>query len=145
MKLMLFMMAVLIVPFSSKQDLNPKARAVLNAWISTQNEGSEAAVIDFIKLYYPKTAYSSQKKLKAHTDFCMQIVREFGNVQAGIYEVMENEPKKLKVQLLKAGTLAVTRPSPEDILVVEIDLEKRNGTRLERGLGMGALICYIKR
>lgn len=145
MKLMLFMMAVLIVPLSSKQDLNPKARAVLNAWISTQNEGSEAAVIDFIKLYYPKAAYSSQKKLKAHTDFCMQIVREFGDVQAEIYEVMENEPKKLKVQLLKAGTLAVTRPSPEDILVVEIDLEEQNGTRLERGLGMGALICYIKR
>ena len=145
MKLMLFLLSLIVIPLMPQQDVNPKARQVLDDWISAQNDGSETAVIDFIKQYYPETAYSSEKKLKAHVDFCMQIVREFGKLQAEIYEVMENEPKKLKVQLLKAGTMAVTKPSPEDVLVVEIDLERENGTRLARGLGMGALICYIKR
>ena len=145
MKSMLLLAIMVIAPWYNGQGINPKAEKVLKAWVAAQNDGSDSAVINFIKKYYPESAYETDSKLNAHVRFCRQIIDEFGDVGETIYEVMENQPKKLKVQLLKAGVAAVTQPSPEEILVIEIDLESKDQTRLARGLGMGALICYIKR
>lgn len=145
MRYTILLLILTLVPAPNQGELNPKAEKVLKAWVDAQNQGSDAAVIEFIKTYYPESAYESKEKLGAHLNFCRQIIDEFGEIQADVYKVMVNKPKKLKVQLLKAGALAISQPSPEHILVVEIDLEESDGTKLSRGLGMGALICYIKR
>ncbi len=77
--------------------------------------------------------------------FYKQIIHEFGKIQEVIYETEKDTDIKLKVQVLKEATPLVPEPGPEEILVIEIDLDPENKRYLAKGLGMGALICYIKR
>ena len=118
---------------------------ILDAWIVTQNEGTEEAVTKFIKTYYAPELLSKIKNFEDHVNFYMTIIREFGDVQTTVYKTDKSAANKLKVQLLKKNSLLYPAPKPEEILVVEIDLDDKNRNYLKRGLGMGALICYIKR
>ncbi len=118
---------------------------ILDAWIVTQNEGTDKAVRAFIDTYYSPELLEQMKNYEDHVKFYKQIISEFGKIQDVIYETENNTALALKVQLLKEATSLVPEPGPEDILVVEIDLDPDNKQYLRRGLGMGALICYIKR
>ena len=110
-----------------------------------QNLGTKPAVEHFIKNYYSPDVLQKMKNFDDHVNFYMTIIHDFGDIQDVIYKTEEDSNYSLKVQLLKKGTLLVPTPSPEEILVVEIDLDPENPKYLKRGLGMGALICYIKR
>lgn len=118
---------------------------ILDAWIVTQNVGTDAAVRQFIDTYYSPELLKEMKNYEDHVKFYKQIISEFGKVQKVIYETETNTDLKLKVQLLKRATPLVPEPGPEEILVVEIDLDPENKKCLSKGLGMGALICYIRR
>lgn len=118
---------------------------ILEAWVATQNEGTDKAVRAFIDTYYSPALLEEMKNYEDHANFYKQIISEFGKIQHVIYETETDTAIKLKVQLLKAATPLVPEPGPEEILVVEVDLDPENKQYLSRGLGMGALICYIKR
>lgn len=118
---------------------------VLDAWIATQNEGTDKAVRAFIDTYYSPELLKKMKNYEDHVKFYKQIISEFGKIQDVVYETETDTAIKLKVQLLKEATPLVPEPGPEEILVVEVDLDPENKQYLRRGLGMGALICYIKR
>lgn len=122
-----------------------KTERVLKAWVVMQNEGTDAAVRRFIDGYYSPALLENMKNYEAHVKFYKQIINEFGPVQDIIYHTEEAGENKLKVQLLKVGRTLVPEPTPEEILVVNIDLDPNNQDYLARGLGLGALVCYIKR
>jgi hypothetical protein len=124
---------------------NEKTQRIFDAWLEMHNTGTEKAVGEFINDYYSTTALKKMKNFDAHVRFYMTMINDFGDLQAVIYKTEESSANRLKVQLLKKGSLVYPEPSPEEILVVEIDLDPSDSDFLEKGLGMGALICYIKR
>ncbi|WP_420384781.1 hypothetical protein [Roseivirga sp.] len=128
----------------SGAEKDPKME-ILKDWISTQNDGSTSAINQFIDQHFSPELKENMKNREDHVAFYRQIIDEFGEVQDLIFKEMEVTDTKLKVQLLKKGYPLAPEPSPEEILVVEIDVLKDNPKYLSRGLGMGALICYIKR
>lgn len=130
---------------SVHEEVSDDAKVILDAWIETQNKGTDEAIGAFIKTYYKPSLLEKMKNFEDHLKFYRQVIDEFGPIQKVVFEEMESTKTKLKVQLLKQGTPLVPTPGPEEILVVEIDLDANNPKFLERGLGMGALICYIKR
>lgn len=130
---------------SGNRENSKEAEVILDAWIKTHNEGTDKAIITFIDDYYAPEVLKKMKNKGDHLKFYRQVIDEFGPIQKGIYEVMNSSKTMLKVQLLKAGTPFAPAPTPEEILVVEIDLDPNNSKYISKGLGMGALICYIKR
>lgn len=124
---------------------NENTQRVLDAWLTMHNEGTKQAVREFIQDYYAPTVLKKMKNIDAHVNFYMTMINDFGDMQDVIYKTEESTKNRLKVQLLKKGSLVNPAPTPEEILVVEIDLSPDDPNYLEKGLGMGALICYIKR
>lgn len=145
MKHLITILCLSLLLLSGKQEINEHTEAVLKAWIKTQNEGTDKAIIAFIDDYYSPEVLKKMKNKEDHLKFYRQVIDEFGALQDIVYEVMETSDNRLKVQLLKVGTTLTPTPTPEEILVVEIDLDPKNKKKMVRGLGMGALICYIKR
>jgi hypothetical protein len=124
---------------------NEKTQRIFDAWLEMHNTGTEKAVGEFINDFYAPSALKKMKNFDAHVNFYMTMINDFGEMQDVIFKTEESTENRLKVQLLKKGSLAYPEPTPEEILVVEIDLNPENPEFLEKGLGMGALICYIKR
>ena len=118
---------------------------MLDAWIETQNKGTDEAIRSFIDTYYSPAMLGKMKNYEDHLNFYKQVISEFGSIQKIVYITEKDTEHSLKVQLLQEATPLLPEPSPEEILVVEIDLDPENPAYLSRGLGMGALICYIKR
>lgn len=141
--LFILVLAGIFPGFATERASNDTQR-ILDAWIITQNVGTDAAVREFIDTYYSPEMLRKMKNYEDHVKFYKQIISEFGKVQKVIYETETNTDLELKVQLLKEATPLVPEPGPEEILVVEIDLDPQNSRYLSKGLGMGALICYIK-
>ncbi|NVJ45728.1 MAG: hypothetical protein HWE07_01330 [Cytophagia bacterium] len=124
---------------------NDPKKEILNDWIRTQNIGSSEAINQFIDQWFSPELLEKMENRDEHVAFYRQIIDEFGGIQNIVFKELESTDTKLKVQLLKKGYPLVPEPDPEDILVVEIDVQRDNPRYLARGLGMGALICYIKR
>lgn len=124
---------------------NDPKKEILNDWIRTQNIGSNEAINQFIDQRFSPELLEKMENRDEHVAFYRQIIDEFGGIQNIVFKELESTDTKLKVQLLKKGYPLVPEPDPEDILVVEIDVQRDNPRYLARGLGMGALICYIKR
>ena len=132
---------ILTISYSqSKEHLN-----ILDQFIISHNDGSDEAIKEFIKNTYLPEIYENIN-LKDHVAFYKQIIREFGDLNRQIYYLVEETPYKLIVHLIKKdenmNNLVI---DPEDILQVEIDLSPSNTNYMERGLGLGSLLCEQKR
>ncbi|GAB5524672.1 MAG: hypothetical protein Roseis2KO_25440 [Roseivirga sp.] len=145
MKTLIATILVSLVSSFGIANITEDTQRILDAWVATQNKGTDEAVRAFIDTYYSPELFKKMKNYEDHVKFYKQIISEFGKIQQVIYETETNTATKLKVQLLKEATPLVPEPGPEEILVVEVDLDPDNKQYLNRGLGMGALICYIKR
>ena len=143
LKFTLFL-SLLVLGSVAKPD-ESKTNQVLKAWMQMQNTGTDQAIRHFIDQYYSPKLLQKMKNYEAHVKFYKQIIDEFGPVQEFIYQTDEEGVYKLKVQLLKEGRTTIPEPSAEEILVVNIDLDPENPDYLVKGLGLGALVCYIKR
>ena len=63
-----------------------------------------------------------------------------------MYKTVESSSNKLIVHLIKEADSPMNMDiDPIDILVVEIDLDPKNSKYLARGLGLGALVCEIRK
>lgn len=135
---------LLVIMFVNPQEPDPK-KQILDDWIRTQNLGSNEAINEFIDQWFAPELLEKMENRDEHIAFYRQIIDEFGELQNLVFKEIESTETKLKVELIKKGYPLVPEPAPEDILVVEIDVQKNNPRYLSRGLGMGALICYIKK
>ncbi len=84
--------------------------------------------------------------LQQHIEFYSMISKDFGQLKSIVYEKIEEKPLRLVVQLIKKGeSLSNKLINPAEILVVEIDLNQKNPIYLNRALGLGALVCELKK
>jgi hypothetical protein len=145
MKILLSFLFACLMPAHHPDDKPEDTRRILSAWVETQNTGTDEAIRSFIDSYYSPALLDKMKNYEDHVSFYKQVISDFGAIQDIVYQTEEDTDNSLKVQLLKEATPLIPEPSPEEILVIEIDLDPANPAYLRRGLGMGALICYIKR
>ena len=115
---------------------NDKTKRIFDAWLEMHNAGTEKVVGKFINDFYSPSVLKKMKNFDAHVNFYMTMINDFGEMQGVIFKTEESSENKLKVQLLKKGSLVYPEPTPEEILVVEIDLDPENPEFLEKGLGM---------
>jgi len=136
---------ITLITLSSSFLQNKEQLNILNKFIIANNDGSEEAIKQFIKDSYLPEIYATIN-LNDHVAFYKQIVNEFGDLNKQMYYLVEETPYKLIVHLIKKKedikNLAI---DPKDILQVEIDLSKTNPKYIERGLGLGSLLCELKR
>lgn len=118
---------------------------VLNNFITAHNTGTDQALTQFIQENY-ETAIVDEMNLSAHLKFYQQIVQEFGTLNPFIYKKIEEKPEKLVVHLIKENeSLLNQHIDPENILVLEMDLTKSSPQYLSKGLGLGSLLCELKK
>jgi hypothetical protein len=120
-------------------------QAILDKFITYHNDGTEKALNQFIRETYNPVLYD-KVDLKKQTAFYDQIVKEFGRLNEHIYKVESETSLKLIVHLIKESETILNRNiDPREILVVEIDVSDNNSKYLSRGLGLGALVCEIRK
>lgn len=130
---------ILSISFSFSQ--NKEQTNILDKFIKAHNIGSEDALSVFIKDTYHPDVYA-KINLKKHVAFYSQIVKEFGPLNFMIYKKVEEQPFRFVVHLIKKDEHIENQYiNPANILVVKIDLSQKNSKYMDRGLGLGALIC----
>ena len=136
---------VTLITLISSYSQSKEHQNILDQFIIAHNDGSDDAIKEFIKKTYLPEIYEDIN-LNDHVAFYKQIINEFGDLNRQIYYLLEETPYKLIVHLIKKNeninNLVI---DPEDILQVEIDLSQTNTKYMERGLGLGSLLCDLKR
>lgn len=118
---------------------------ILEKFIKAHNDGSEVAIKNFIKESYHPAVYK-KIDINKHVNFYNHIIKEFGPLNKLTYKVTEESKRKLIVQLIKENESVLNQDiDPAEILVVEIDMSEDNPKYMERGLGLGALVCEDRR
>lgn len=142
-KILLFLFAITIVTFGYSQNSNHLE--ILNGFIDANNSGTKEAISQFIKDSYEPILYQ-KINLEEHIKFYTMISEDFGQLKTLVYEKIEETPLKLVVYLIKENENLLNKNiNPLEILIVEMDLSETNPKYLNRALGLGALICELKK
>jgi hypothetical protein len=136
---------IAIISFTTLYSQNKDQLNILDNFIITHNDGSDDAIKQFIKDSYLPEIYATIN-LNDHIAFYKELINEFGDLNNQIYYLVEENPYKLVVHLIKKdqniNNLVI---DPGGILQVEIDLSKTNPKYMKKGLGLGALLYDQKR
>lgn len=124
---------------------NNNSSTILHKFISANNLGTKEAFSKFIKESYDPNLYE-KIDLNQHIEFYAMIANDFGRLKPIVYEKIEEKSLKLVVLLIKENeSLSNKLINPSEVLMVEIDLNQENPKYLDRALGLGALICELKK
>jgi len=137
------MLAIVFVTLSYAQ--NNKQLTVLNKYIMANNTGTAEAFSQFIKeTYNPQLL--KKINVASHIDFYSMISRDFGQLKLAVYKKTAVSPTRLVVHLIKENeSLFNKNINPTEVLVVEMDFNKDEPAYLKKGIGVGALICDLKK
>ncbi len=142
-KKLITLFAITIVTFTYSQNRNQLV--ILNKFIAANNSGTKESISQFIKETYEPNLYN-KIDLKEHTKFYAMISEDFGQLKTIVYEKIEEKPLRLVVYLIKKNENLLNKTiNPAEILVVEMDLNEKNPKYLNRSLGLGALVCELKK
>jgi len=142
-KKLITLFAITIVTFTYSQNRNQLI--ILNKFIAANNSGTKESISQFIKETYEPNLYN-KIDLKEHTKFYAMISEDFGQLKTIVYEKIEENPLRLVVYLIKKNENLLNKTiNPAEILVVEMDLNEKNPKYLNRSLGLGALVCELKK
>lgn len=142
-KTLLTFLAITIVTFTYSQNRNQLE--ILNKFIAANNSGTYEAINQFIKETYEPDFYK-KIDVEEHIKFYTMISEDFGQLKTIVHEKIEEKPLRLVVYLIKDSESPINKNiNPSEILVLEMDLSEKKATYLSRGLGLGALICEIKK
>ena len=142
-KNLITLFAITTMAFAYSQNNNQSI--ILNKFIVANNSGTEDAFSKFIKETYEPNLYE-KIDLKQHIEFYTMISNDFGKLKPIVYEKMEESPLKLVVLLIKENESLSNKDIPStEILMVKIDQNEKKPKYLGRALGLGALICEIKK
>lgn len=136
---------IVIVFVTVTYSQNNKQQKTLNKYIIANNAGTPEAFSQFIKdTYTPQLL--KKINLKSHIDFYAMISKDFGQLKLAVYKKIEENPSRLVVHLIKENeSLLNNNINPAEVLLVEMDFNKNNPTYLNKGIGLGALICELKK
>ena len=136
---------LLICVFLHFAGFGQQSERILEKYIAAQKSGTDIAFTQFIRETYHPDLYS-KIDLKKHLAFYRQIHQEFGPLNPVVYKVTEEKPLRLVVQLIREDqSTAQLYIDPANILVVKIDLSEKDPRFMDRGLGLGALVCTDRR
>lgn len=137
-----FLLFALMFPH---HNMNTYSTQILDRYIIANNDGSDDAIELFIhENYNPDLA--KKIKMQDHINFYRQISGEFVSLNKTVYKTVKSTSDKLIVHLIKEADSPMNMDiDPIDILVVEIDLDPENPKYLAKGLGLGALVCEIRK
>jgi len=142
-KTLLTLLVITTATFTYSQNSNQVA--ILNKFIAANNSGTEEAINQFIKDTYEPNLYK-KIDLEEHIKFYTMISEDFGQLNTVVYDKIEEKPLRLVVYLIKVSeSLSNKSINPAEILVVEMDLNEQNPKYLIIGLGLGALVCELKK
>ena len=118
---------------------------ILNKFIAMHNAGTQEAISQFIKETYHPDIYK-KLDLSKQVKFYDYIINDFGQLNTMVYQQVEETVTKLIVHLIQRDESILNKNiDPANILVVEIDIDSKNTEYLSRGLGLGALVCSIRK
>lgn len=139
----LTIIAIVIVSLSYSQ--SNKQLTVLHKYIIANNVGTTEAFSQFIKETYNPELFK-KINLKSHIEFYSMISTDFGQLKLEVYKKTAESSSKLVVHLIKENeSLFNKNIAPTEVLVVEMDFNKNEPTYLKKGIGLGALICELKK
>ena len=142
-KILLTLLTITIVTFSYSQNRNQLV--ILDKFIVANNSGTNEAISQFIKDTYEPNLYK-KIDLEEHIKFYAMISEDFGQLNTIVYKKIEEKPLRLVVYLIKENENLLNKSiNPAEILVVEMDLNEQNPKYLKQGLGLGALVCELKK
>ena len=135
--------AIAFVTLSYSQ--NSKQQTVLNKYITANNVGTVEAFSQFIKeTYNPQLL--ERINIKSHIDFYSMISEDFGQLKLEVYKKIEEKPSRLVVHLIKQReSLFNKNINPAEVLVIEMDFNKNEPSYLKKGIGLGSLVCELKK
>ena len=124
---------------------NKNAETILAQFVQAHNRGDDQAIEEFIRINYHPSQLE-KLEISKQVAFYQQIINEFGILHSQVYNTITDTEHKLIVHLIKEDESLLNREvDPANVLVVEIDLHPENPKYLARGLGLGALICEIRK
>ena len=97
-KILLTLLAITIVTFTYSQNRNQLV--ILNKFIAANNSGTNEAISQFIKDTYEPNLYR-KIDLEEHIKFYAMISEDFGQLKTTVYELIEEKPLRLIVNLIK--------------------------------------------
>ena len=135
----------LLFSFTSIQSQSKKQRNIITSYITAHNNGTTEAIIHFIKQNYT-TNYLKKIDIDTHVNFYKNIIKEFGALNFDIYKTVEQLPNRIVVYLIKENVSTLTNYlEPTEILVLELDQDPNNSKFLKKGLGLGSLLCELRK
>lgn len=144
MKKIIFSLFIITTVTASNAQTKSQS-SILDKFIAANNAGTPEAISKFIKETYDQSLLN-KINLQEHIDFYTMISKDFGKLKSSVYQKIEENPQKLVVHLIKEKQNPLTVSiNPAEVLVVEMDLNERNPKYLKKGLGLGALVCELKK
>jgi hypothetical protein len=142
-KIILILFAITIATPVFSQNKNQSI--ILDKFIAANNAGTREAISQFINETYDHDLLS-KIDFEEHIQFYDMISEDFGKMKTVVYEKIEEKPLRLVVHLIKENQSVLNKSiNPAEILVVEMDLHEQRPTYLKKGLGLGALVCQLKK
>lgn len=128
-----------------QQDLAAKipdspAGAIMTSWLSAHNSGDTTALVEWMRTSFSPEALTTLDFDK-HLEWYVGCTTMFGKLTPLPYAIATNDEHKLVAHFLKDGVRREKTVDPTKIVVVELDLNPEQPRYLQRGLGLGELIC----
>jgi hypothetical protein len=112
---------------------------LLQSWIQAHNAASAEALRHWLRASLNPAI--SDTDVDKRLDWYVAATRMFGPLSNQPLAILENEPHRLLVHLVRSDMGPRERLDPLNIVVVELDVDAQNPRYLARGLGLGALAC----
>lgn len=144
MKILILILLTITIE-TSVYSQNKNQSIILDKFIAANNAGTHEAYNKFINDTYDHDLLS-KIDLEKHIKFYTMISEDFGKLKTVVYKKIEEKPLRLVVYLIKENQSVWNKSiNPAEILVIEMDLHEQNQSYLKKGLGLGALVCELKK
>lgn len=117
--------------------------ALLQDWVRAHNDGTPATLTAWVeKSYGPKLL--ARVDLEKHVAWYVEAVEMFGPLRPQPVRIERSSAETIIAHFQRADAPGDGVPDPNDIVVVELDVDPEDVRYLRRGLGLATLACEIR-
>lgn len=139
--LVLFFLLTYIAAKSQSQ----QQREIISNYIIAHNIGTTESIKHFIEQNYTPT-FLNKIDIGSHIKFYKNIIEEFGDLNLDIYKTTEQSTNQVTVYLTKESiSVFANYLKPTEILVLKLNQDANNLKLMDKGLGLGSLLCELKK
>ncbi|GEM_PF-6213553 len=129
--------------YRDKELPDTPAANLLTAWLKAHNTANRDSLGIFVKIHYSEKLLVKTDFGK-HVDFYSEATKMYGKLRAKPFRIEKNEKHSIIAWFLKEGLDLREASKPENVVVVEVDVDTEDTNSLRRGIGMAALICNLR-